>query len=59
MDFQGDSASAQMNDDLGTKWIHIYLTTSTVAIYATVSGPPEELVASTWSFDAIRNLRIK
>jgi hypothetical protein len=57
--FLGDSAGAQMNDDQGTKWIHIYLTTSRVAIYAIVSGPPEELVASTWAFDAIRSLRIK
>ena len=48
-----------MNDAQGTKWIHIYLTTSKVAIYAIVSGSPEELVASTWAFDAVRNLRIK
>jgi hypothetical protein len=57
--FPYDSAGAQMNDNQGTKWIHIYLTTSKVAIYAIVSGPPEELVATTWVFDAIRNLRIK
>jgi hypothetical protein len=57
--FPGHFAGAEMNDDQGTKWIHIYLTTPTVAIYATVSGPPEELVSSTWAFDAIRSLRIK
>jgi hypothetical protein len=57
--FPGDLAGAQMNDDHGTKWIHIYLTTANIAIYAIVSGPPGELVMSTWAFDAIRNLRIK
>jgi hypothetical protein len=59
VEFPGESAAVQMNDDQGTKWIHMYLTTSRVAIYAIVSGPPEELVASTWAFDAIRNLRVK
>ena len=57
--FPGDFAGAQMKDGRGTNWIHIYLTTRSVAIYAIVSGPPDELVTSAWAFNAIRNLRIK
>jgi hypothetical protein len=57
--FPGESAGAEMNDDQGIKWIHVYLTTPSISIYATIVGPPDELVASVWTFDAIRNLRIK
>jgi hypothetical protein len=50
-----------MCTDDGVKWIHIYITTSWLAIYATVSGQPSDLVSgshASWALEAIRGMQL-
>ena len=47
-----------MVDSKGLRWIHAYLTTSDLAVYATISGSVEDFKdESNWAPDAIRALR--
>jgi hypothetical protein len=59
MNFSGESAAARMKDEKGTTWIHIYLTTDTITVYATVSGPGRELGIDNWALEAIRGIRLR
>jgi hypothetical protein len=58
--FPGAFAAAQTRDKKGVTWIHAYLTTESVAIYAIVSGPAQELKrAADWALEAVRTLRLR
>ena len=57
--FPGDCAAAQTRDKKGVAWIHAYLTTESIAVYAIVSGPPGELERpADWALQAVRTLRL-
>lgn len=58
--FPGDFAGSQMTDDKGRRWIHAYLVTSDLAIYATISGSVEHFKdESDWAIEAVRTLRVR
>ena len=58
--FSGDLAGSQMTDSKGQRWIDTYLVTSDLAIYATISGAPENFKdQSNWAMDAVRTIRIR
>jgi hypothetical protein len=57
--FPGDCAAAQMRDEKGVTRIHAYLTTDSLAVYATVSGPQRELEQDEWALEAIRGLDLR
>jgi hypothetical protein len=59
--FPGELAAAEIVKDDGVKWIHVYITTSWLAIYATVSGQPSDLAsgcAAGWALHAIRGIQL-
>jgi hypothetical protein len=58
--FPGDCAAAQTRDKKGVTWIHAFLTTENVAVYAIVFGATEELERTAdWAFQAVRTLRLR
>jgi len=58
--FSGAFAAAQTRDEKGVTWIHAYLTTESIAIYAIVSAPAQELKrAADWALEAVRTLRLR
>lgn len=58
--FPGDFAGSQMTDDGGEHWIHAYLTTNDLAVYATISGAVEHFKdESNWAIEAVRTLRMR
>jgi hypothetical protein len=58
--FPGDIAGTQITDDKGLRWIHAYLITSDLAVYATISDPAEHFKdESNWALEAVRTLRVR
>jgi hypothetical protein len=53
-----DFAVAITTDSDGTAWVHAYLTWPDLCIYATLSGPPEQIAdAQNWAHTALSSLR--
>ena len=53
-----DVAAAVTTDSEGTAWVHAYLTWPDLCIYATLSGPPEQIAdAENWAHTALSSLR--
>jgi len=49
-----------MVDSKGLRWIDAYLTTSDLAVYATISGSVEDFKdESNWATEAVRTLRLR
>jgi hypothetical protein len=58
--FPGDFVASQMVDSKGLRWIHAHLTTSDLAVYATISGSVEDFKdESNWATEAVRTLRLR
>lgn len=53
-----DRAAASVIDEDGVMWVHAYFTWPDFAIYATLSGKPEEVGTKTnWALDALKSIR--
>ena len=53
-----DEATGDFLDDKGVLWIHTYLVWPHLAIYATISGPPNEVLnPNNWARQALRSIR--
>ena len=54
----GEVAAAQVREEEGLHWAHVYVTWPDLTVYATISGPPKELGASdNWAQQALASLR--
>lgn len=51
-------AAARVVDACGLVWIHAYMTWPDLALYATVSGPADELAdTNNWAFEALHSVK--
>lgn len=57
-DLSLDQAVAETIDSNGFAWMHAYFVWPHLAVYATVSGPPESLAEENWAVNALRTLRL-
>ena len=57
-DLSLDQAVAETIDPNGVAWMHAYFVWPHLAVYATVSGPPECLADENWAVNALRTLRL-
>ena len=56
--FFEDVAAAKTTDEEGTTWLHVYMTNSELAIYATISGPAQAKVEEAdWALTALQTIK--
>ena len=51
-----DQASAEVVDDDGVVWLHTYLVWPHLAIYATISGPSNQVRRDNWALDVLNTI---
>jgi hypothetical protein len=58
--FFEDVAAAKTTDEKGTTWLHVYMTNSQLAIYATISGPAQAMGGEAdWALSALQTIKTR